>query len=216
MLEPSGLYYPNRFARLFLLAMEDVMGQHGLTTILSMAGLDTYIDSPPPDNLARQFDFVYMAALSQALEDVYGTRGGRGIALRIGRATFSKGFKSFGMLAGMAHPAFTVLPLDERVALGVQAVTAVFTRFSDQATTVADTGDAYLFTVENSPMAWGRSAERPVCHALAGIIQEGMRWASRSYEYHVQEIACRAAGGDACVFRVSKQPIGGVKPASPR
>jgi len=208
--EPSGLYYPNRFARLFLLAMEDVMGQQGLATILSMAGLDTYIDTPPPDNLARQFDFAYMAALSQALEDMYGTRGGRGIALRIGRATFSQGFKSFGMLAGMAHPAYAALPLEQRTDLGVRAMAAVFTRFSDQTTTVSDGGDAYLFTVENSPMAWGRTSERPVCHALAGIIQEGMRWASRSYEYHVQEIACRAAGADACTFKVSKNPIGGV------
>lgn len=151
-----------------------------------------------------------MAALSQALEDMYGARGGRGIALRIGRAAFSQGFKSFGMLAGMAHPAFAGLPLAKRTDMGVQAIAAVFTRFSDQATTVADEGDAYVFTVEYSPMAWGRTSERPVCHALAGIIQEGMRWASRSYEYHVHETTCRAAGGDACIFKVSKQPIGGV------
>jgi hypothetical protein len=84
VLEPSGLYYPNRFARLFFLAMEDVMGKHGLNSVLSIANLDAYIDQPPPDNMARQFDFAYMAALSEALENMYGTRGGRGIALRFG------------------------------------------------------------------------------------------------------------------------------------
>ena len=209
MLEPSGLYYPNRFARLFLLAMEDVMGRRGLHTILSLAGLEAYIDAFPPDNLARQFDFAHMAALNEALENMYGARGGRGIALRIGRATFSKGMKDFGALAGMATPAFQALPLVKRIDIGVQALAAVFTNFTDQATTVENEDTVYKVIVEISPMAWGRTAERPVCHALAGIIQEGMRWASHSHEFHVQETACRATGSSTCIFKVNKNPIGG-------
>ncbi len=208
MLEPSGLYYPNRFARLLMLAMEDVMGQHGLNTILSMAGLDIYIDHPPPQNMARQFDFAYLAALSQSLEDVYGARGGRGIALRIGRATFSRGMKNFGVMAGMAHPAFQSLPLEERTLLCVRALAAVFTQFSDQESNIEYGEGYYLFNVESSPFAWGRTAERPVCHALGGMIQESLRWASQGYEFHVYEITCRAAGGDACVFKVNHKPIG--------
>ncbi len=208
MLEPSGLYYPNRIARWFLLATEDVMGKHGLSAVLSLAGLETYIDHLPPDTLARQFDFAYMAALNQAFEDMYGTRGGRGMALRIGRASVSQGMKNFGALAGMADPAFQSLPLEKRQRMGLDALAAVFTRFSDQGSTITDMGDAYHFIVETSPMAWGRSADKPVCHALAGIIQEGLSWASAGYEYHVQEIACRATGSDSCVFKVNKSPIG--------
>lgn len=209
MLEPSGLYYPNRFARLFLLAMEDVMGKRGLNTILSMAGLEAYIDNPPPDTLARQADFAYIAAINQALEDTYGARGGRGIALRVGRATFSRGLKDFGALAGMATPAFQALTLEKRAQIGVQALAAVFTNFTDQTTLLEESETYYNLVVEISPMAWGRTAERPVCHALTGIFQEGMRWSSRSYEFHVQETACRATGSDACVFKINKNPIGG-------
>jgi predicted hydrocarbon binding protein len=210
VLEPSGLYYPNRFARLFFLAMEDVMGKHGLNSVLSIANLDAYIDQPPPDNMARQFDFAYMAALSEALENMYGTRGGRGIALRIGRAAFSMGMKNFGALAGMSDPAFQRLPIEKRVDVGVKALAAVFTGFSDQETFVEDHGDHYLVIVENSPMAWGRTAESPVCHALAGMIQEGLRWSTHGSEFHVREIACRATGADECVFQVNKKSIGSV------
>jgi len=39
----------------------------------------------------------------RGLETVYGARGGRGIALRIGRATFSMGLKNFGALAGYGY-----------------------------------------------------------------------------------------------------------------
>lgn len=209
MLEPSGLYYPNRFARLFLLAMEDVMGMHGLNTILSMAGLDSYIDNPPPENLARQFDFAYLSALSQALEDMYGARGGRGIALKIGRATFSLGMKNFGALAGMADPTFQALSLYKRTRLGLDALAAVFSQFSDQQSSIEEEHDWFLFTAEASPFSWGRTTDRPVCHALAGIIQESLRWASNGYEYHVHETACRATGSEHDVFKIHKNPIGG-------
>lgn len=208
MLEQSGLYYPNRIARWFFLAVEDVMGKQGLNTVLSMVGLDVYIDQPPPDNLARQFDFAYMAALNQGLEDIYGSRGGRGMALRIGRASFSHGMKRFGALAGVEDPAFQALPLEEQINLGLKAIAAVFTNFSDQVSTVEDHGDVYHFNVANSPMAWGRVADRPVCHALVGIIQEGLRWCSMGYEFHVQEVACRAIGDEECIFKINKHPIG--------
>ncbi|MDX1995288.1 MAG: 4-vinyl reductase [bacterium] len=208
MLEPSGLYYPNRIARWFFLAMEDVMGKHGLNAVLGLAGLEAFMGNPPPDALARQFDFAYMAALNQALEDMYGPRGGRGMALRIGRATVSQGMKNFGALAGMADPAFQALPLVKRQRIGLDALAAVFSRFSDQVTSVSETDSAYQLSVEISPMAWGRNADRPVCHALVGITQEVLSYASGGYEFHVQEIACRAAGGDQCVFKINKTPIG--------
>lgn len=185
------------------------MGKHGLDTILSMAALESYTGQLPPDNLARQFDFAYLAAISEALEDMYGTRGGRGIALRIGRATFDKGLNTFGALSGMAHPAFQRLPLAERSRLGVAALAAVFSKFSDQQVTVETLDDHFRMTVDPSPMAWGRTTEKPVCHAVAGMIQGGLRWASGGHEYHVQEMSCRAAGGEVCVFKVNRNPIGG-------
>lgn len=183
------------------------MGKHGLNTILSMAKLDGYIDHLPADDMLCQFDFAALAALSETLEEVYGPRGGRGIALRIGRATFSRGFKNFGAMAGMADPTFQSLPLVRRGHLGINTLAAVFTKFSDQRSSVLEEDDHYRFVVEISPFAWGRTAERPVCHALAGIIQEGMRWASQGYEYHVYELFCRAVSGSRCTFKVNKTPI---------
>lgn len=208
MLEPSGLYYPNRIARSFLWAMEDVMGKNGLNAVLSLAGLELYIDNPPPDTLKKQFDFAYMAALSQALEDMYGARGGRGMALKIGRACFAHGMKTTGALAGIADPAFKVLPLKSRIHLGLEALASVFTNFSDQNSSLQNADSTYVFHVDVSPFAWGRSADRPVCHAMVGMIQETLSWASNGFEFHVHEVACRAIGSDECTFQINKQPIG--------
>jgi predicted hydrocarbon binding protein len=189
--------------------METVMGDASLNAILTMSGLGTFIESPPPDNMAREFDFASLATMSQNLEMMFGARGGRSMALRIGREMFSLGLNKFGAFAGMKDPAFIQLPLENRMSMGIQTLAAVFTNFSDQVSIVKTTPEAYLFEVTNSPMAWGRTAERPVCHAIAGILQEGLNWASNGQEYHVQEMICRASGGEACVFKINKNPIGG-------
>ena len=83
---PSGYYYPNKIARIYLLAMEEVMGKNGLNAVLHMAGLSHLIDNYPPDNLEREFEFADYSALNAALEEMYGPRGGRGLGLRAGRA----------------------------------------------------------------------------------------------------------------------------------
>ena len=82
----SGYYYPNKIARIALLALEDVMGKNGVNAILNLANLQHLIDNYPPDNLERQFDFADFSAINGALEEMYGPRGGRGLALRAGEA----------------------------------------------------------------------------------------------------------------------------------
>lgn len=186
------------------------MGLHGLNTILNTAGLDAYINHLPPDNMARQFDFAALAAISQGLEDAYGGRGGRSIALKVGRAMVQGGLNRFGALAGMSDPAFQSLPLKQRVQIALDALAAVFTRFSDQECSIKEHSNHYLFIVENDPFSWGRVADQPVSHAVAGIIQEVLHWATNGYEFHVQQIACRAMGAEQSVFRINKNPIGGV------
>jgi hypothetical protein len=72
----SGLYYPNKIARIAIQALEDVMGKNGLNAILNLANLTELIDHYPPNNLDRQFDFADFSAMVGALEEMYGPRGG--------------------------------------------------------------------------------------------------------------------------------------------
>lgn len=206
--KPSGLHYPNRIARAFFAAMNDVMGPNGLSSLLKIARMETYLNSPPPDDLQRIFDFSEIAALSTALEEMYGSRGGRGMALRIGQSAFARGMKDFGVMRAVNDPAFRNLNLDKRIDYGLQGLAAIMTNFSDQASHVENHGNALLFISEISPFAWGRTAEKPVCHMMSGIILECLRWSSNGYEFYVREVECTATGSDHCTFRINKSAIG--------
>jgi len=208
-LDLSGFYYPNRIAHALFSAMDDVMGQHGLSTLLEIARLEEYAQNPPPDDLERAFDFAAIAAINVALEEMYGVRGGRGIASRIGQATFAGDLKNFGVMRAATDPAFRALPVERRAKYGLESLAALFNNFSDQRNRVEEDSRAFQFIIENSPYAWGRKTEKPVCDMMAGILIESLRWASNGYQFHVSEVACSATGSPECVFRIQRQPFSG-------
>ncbi len=205
--EKSGYYYPNKFSRIFLLAMEEIMGTNGLTAILRLAKLEELKGNYPPDNLDKQFDFADFTALQIALETMYGPRGGRGLALRAGRATFAEALKGFGALAGVGDLAFKVLPLPQKLKIGLPAMANIFTQFSDQISNVQEEEDKFIYTLERCPMCWQRKADRPVCYAGQGLLQEGLRWVSGGHEFKVDMATCIAVGDDIGRYVVFKEPI---------
>jgi len=206
--EKSGLYYPNRIARIYMSAMEDVMGVNGMNAILNLAGLQELIGNYPSDSLDRKFDFADFTALNVALEEMYGPRGGRALALRAGRACFSQSLKNFGALAGVGDLAFKVLPLAAKLRIGLPSMANIFNNFSDQVTEVTEHDDHFTYTIKKCPVCWGRPAtDKPVCNVAVGLLQEGLRWVSGGHEFRVIETECKAKGDTDCTFVIYKEPI---------
>ncbi len=204
----SGYYYPNRFARITLLALEEVMGKNGLNAILNMGNLPELIENYPPANLEREFDFAQYSMLNLALEEMYGPHGGRGLALRAGRATFKDALRNFGAIAGVSTLAFKVLPLNQKLSIGLPAMAKIFTTVSDQHSTVEDHDTELHYVIHRCPVCWGRTEEtRPVCYIATGLIQESLKWVSGGHEFKVEETECIAKGDDVCRFVVQKQPL---------
>lgn len=204
----SGFYYPNKFALIIVEALEDVMGKNGLNAILNLANLGDLIGNHPEDNLHKGFDFSDLSAINQALEEMYGPRGGRGLALRTGRATFSDALRNFGALAGAGDLAFKVLPLHVKLRIGVPAMAKIFTQMSDQITTVEEKEDFFVYTIHRCPVCWDRSgSDKPVCFIAVGLLQEGLKWVSGGNDFRVNESKCVAMGDDVCEFLIFKRPI---------
>lgn len=208
LIPKSGYYYPNRFALITLEALEEVMGKNGLNAILNMAHLSELIDNYPPTNLERKFDFSHYSMINIALEEMYGPRGGRGLALRAGKATFADALRNFGALAGAGDLAFKVLPLTQKLKIGVPAMAKIFSTVSDQRCTVEETDTEIHYIIHQCPVCWGRTEEdRPVCYISAGLLQEGLKWVSGGNEFRVNESECIAMGNEVCRFVIVKEPI---------
>lgn len=204
----SEYYYANKIARITLEALEDVMGKNGLNAILNLAHLPQLIDNLPPNNLEREFNFADFSAFNLALEEMYGPRGGRGLALRAGRAAFADALRNFGALAGAGDLAFKVLPLYAKMRIGIPAMARIFSQISDQYSTVREQENEFIYTIHRCPVCWGRTADKPVCFVAVGLLQEGLKWLSGGNEFRVNESQCVAVGDEVCEFVIQKTPIG--------
>ena len=173
-----------------------------------LAHLSHLIDNYPPDNLSKEFDFAYYTAINVALEEMYGPRGGRGLALRAGRALFADALRNFGALAGVGDLAFKVLPLPAKLRIGVPAMARIFSQVSDQKSTVSEQDNEIVYTIHKCPVCWGRTgSDKPVCFIATGLLQEGLKWVSGGSEFRVNESKCIAMGDDVCEFVIQKTPI---------
>ncbi len=202
----SGLYYPNKAVRIALLALEEVMGKNGLNAILNLANQPHLIENYPPDNLEREFDFADFSMINAALEEMYGARGGRGLALRAGRATFTEVLRNFGALAGVGDIAFKVLPLQSKLRLGIPTEAKIFSQISDQLSTVEEKEDHLLYRIHRCPVCWGRKTDKPACHIATGLLLASCKWLSGGTEFNVVQVAAHSCGDPTCDFIIPKDP----------
>jgi predicted hydrocarbon binding protein len=205
--ESSGYYYPNLIAKIYLEAIEEIMGTNGVKALLNMANMPNLIDNYPPGNLSKEFDFADFAHLNEAMEQMYGHRGGRALSLRAGRKAFDQGLKNFGAMVGVADRTFRLLPLKLRMKVGLGAMAKAFSTTSDQISYVQEEEDRFVYVIERCPVCWGRQADSAICHAAMGIIQEGLNWGTGGMQFKTAEVTCIAKGDPDCRFTISKEPI---------
>lgn len=203
----SGYYLANRLGRILFDSMEECLGRNGLNALLNLSGLGNYITAPPADDLALGFDIAAVSNLNRALEMVYGPRGGRGLALRGGRAMYDRLMAVFDLPTGINDLAFRLLPVQTKLKMGLPAFAKLISQHSDLACRVADRGAHFDYVVDRSPDCWGREAKTPSCHLTAGLLLEAASALGRGQEFRVVETECRATGATACVFRIEKEPI---------
>lgn len=188
-------------------ALESELGHSGYVALLNHVELPQFLQTSPPDNLERNFDFAHVARLNRGLEVLYGPRGARNLATRSGRVFFSLGLKKFGILASIGDLTLRAVPLATKLKMGLSAVARVFTQVSDQTCRSEEMRLHFVYHIEQCPVCWGRSTREPIDHFHVGTLQEAMRWIGGNLDFRVTQTKCRAMGDVGCAFRIDKEPI---------
>ena len=207
MISTVAYNYPNRMGRIILLSMEEVMGQNGINAILKLGAHSSLINNYPPDNNELKFPFTTVTNLTEMLEHVYGPHGGRGLALRIGRACFNYGVRQYGTQIGITEMAFKLMPLPNKLTVAATAFAELFNKFTDQRVRVEQEDGRILWHIERCPLCWERKSAEPVCHLAVGLLQEALYWLSGGKVFNVEEKTCVAAGDETCTIVIDENPI---------
>lgn len=183
------------------------MGRNGVNAILKLSSLNDLIDTYPADDTAREFSFQTLGTLTNMMEHAYGPHGGRGLALRVGRACFNYGVRQYGAQLGITEMAFRLLPLPMKVSAGAKVLAELFNNFTDQRVSVEELGGKLLWHIERCPLCWERRSQDPVCHLAVGLLQEALFWLSGGKVFNVDEKTCIAAGDQTCTIEIDQSPI---------
>ena len=200
----QSYHYPNKMGRIILLAMEEILGRNGIHAILNHTELQQWINNYPPNNLDLSFPFEDLSRIQVGLEEIYGPRGGQGLALRIGQASFKYGLREFGPMLGITDMAFRLLPLPTKLSQGAEIFADTFNKFTDQRVRIDDTEKKIFWHIERCPVCWQRKVNKPSCDLAVGILQEALYWISGGKFFDVTEIACIAQGDPACTIVIEK------------
>ncbi len=200
-------FFSNKMGRIILQAMEEVIGHIGVNAVLNLANLNYRINNYPPNDLEKSVNFSEVSKIQDALEGLYGPRGGRGLALRTGRVCFKYGLREFGPLLGVNDIAFRLLPLDPKLRTGADLFAEAFNKYSDQKVRVVEQAEHFLWHIDRCPICWKRHTDTPACHLAVGVLQESLYWASGGKVFNVEETSCIAMGDPACTIMIEKKPL---------
>jgi predicted hydrocarbon binding protein len=200
-------FYPHRMGRIVLLAMEEILGHSGVIAVLNLAHLPDYIDQCPASNQDLKFLFEHVSRLQAALEIAYGTRAGRGLSLRVGRACLKYGLREFGSELGMTDLAFRMLPLPTRLRVGSEALAGLFNQFTDQHIRLEVDEKHIYWHIERCPLCREMQADGPCCTLAVGLLQEALYWVSGGKYFLVEEKKCIACGDSTCTIVIDRTPM---------
>ena len=200
-------FYPQKMGRIILLGMEEVMGVHRVDAILRLSPPDNSIQDFLQVNSDHSLSFRSVSLLQSMLEQEYGPRGGRGLALRIGRACFKYGLKEYGSMLGLTEMAFRLLSLPVKLHIGTKTFADLFNKQTDQIVRIEAAEGKLIWRIERCPLCWERHAGEAICHLAVGLLQESLYWLSGGKVFDVEETACIAQGDTACTIVIDQTPL---------
>ena len=197
---------PNVMLRNLLEAVAEVLGENGLKAVLNVAGLQRFIDNPPPNDMELGVTFADYGAAEQAVEDVVGPKGAKMMLIRIGRATFRYAMEERPAVLGLAGVALKALPTGARMKLVLASLARAATRDVNQPTDIEEHDDHFLFVVDECPCRWRGKKDKPVCFVTVGVLHGALHWATGK-KFKIEEVSCIAMGDDACRYRIDKESL---------
>jgi len=191
----------NALVRQALFAAKEVMGGHGLATVLRTSGLERFIYNLPPDDLNPGVNTSEYAHLNEAIEAFYG-RGARGMLRRIGKASFQYAVREQATLMGLAGVALKLMPQRQRIKFILNQMVSALKKTNPQVDGWVEDSEGRLALCERTcAICYGRKSELPICHLYIGSISEAVRWATEQ-NYEVHETHCIAKGDEYCRFEI--------------
>lgn len=204
----EGKKTDNFVMRIYLDTIQSIVGSNGLKSILNYAHLEEYIDNFPPYNDELEIPVEELQTLFRSLYELFGSKGVRGLQLRVGRENARIGIEGRSRIAKALKVAARMLPETKKMRLLLEKIVEQsIQRFPSQLDVplleLQEEEDCFLIIHRDRLESEEIAAQMPVCNVFVGNLQYAIQWMT-GHEHEVEEVECRAMGHPADVFRIAK------------
>jgi predicted hydrocarbon binding protein len=205
---PEEIKVDNLIMRVFLETIENIIGLNGLKSILNYAHLGKYIENYPPDDDKPEIPMKDLQRLYISLHEMFGNVGARSLQWRVGRQNVYRGLEKRPRIAKAMRLACRLVPETTKMRLALERLVEYMKTASSNHSDVSlveihEQEDCFIFIQRENLESEGIESQTPVCGVALGIIEALVEWVT-GHPHEVKEIECRAMGGSADVFRISK------------
>ena len=206
----KGRKTDNFSMRVYLETIQDIVGTHGLKSVLNYAHLETYIDNFPPSNSNVEIPLEDLQHLCRSLLELFGQRGIRSLQMQVGQQIILKSLEKQPWIMKVILPVRFLIPERRRLRFGLKKlIEAVERKYppSDELQgpelNLEEGKDGFVIIYGNNWESEDVLSQSPVCHSTVGSIKGFAEWTT-GHAYDVREVECRAIGHPADVFEISK------------
>lgn len=200
MTDPNPLHCSDEMAQIVLDGTREVIEPDEIDSLVAMAGV------PVPEQGVSWTESQFLAFIG-VMDQRYGKLGARGVALKIGRASFRGFVRTFGTEDGFEEPEYRMLPVRRRARAGLEKFAAIFECACGMKISVDTEPEAWVWTIADCRQCSNALIESTVSHFMLGLLQQYLGWISGGKVFQVEETACRADGAPNCVIRVARLPL---------
>ena len=191
----------DQFGHLMLEGAREIIGQAGVNAVVNRAQL-LYAEGPV--NCGNAASVIH---IQSALEELYGQRGGQGVALRAGRSGFNHLLRAEGKEMGLTDTNYRMLPSQARIFVGLQLLAQKLSAMIDRSVQVEEKEKYWLWRMENEVQQGSEGVAKNRCFFIMGFLQEYLMWASGGKYHNVQEVAQADETGKVCLIRLEKNSL---------
>lgn len=196
---------PGSLARIIFNSVEEQIGKNGLNMFLKKAGLEEYIDTPPPDDDTPTLPMGKFKKAIGLVTDLFGEKAARPLLLRWGRLTFKYALENKPTLFGLAGIVTKFMSGEGKTRFILKRVLKESEALYDVPHILTEDDQYFHIEIKNCFYCGDLTSENCICWPPVGFWEAMMEWIS-DQNHEVKEIECMAQGADSCKFIISKNP----------
>jgi predicted hydrocarbon binding protein len=207
-MEYLALYPENQMRDILFQGVEEIIGEKDARRVKRQAKkLDSNYQGKIASQNPKENSSLKTLAFEEALREVYGGTGSKGVAQRAGQAAFKSLLKKYGDEMGLRSLDYRLLPSKKRIRSGMEAMAKVYNKLCLANVQVEEEPEHWHWVIESSLTCCKQWEVGVMCHFTVGLLQGFLGWVSAGKVFDVKEIQCVAGGFPKCVIQVSKNAM---------